>query len=310
MSGTPALKALLFATAWALLSVGGARAAESITLKNLRADVEVIPGDRPDVAVSVEPRGSADPPPVVSRAGDRVTVQGQIQTGQRTYRISLNLDRGMDVEAMKRRSHVQRTHPSDLPLIVIHTPLKVRLKSGAYVFGHIGPSRSLAISDNGDGEWRIDAVSEDVSVEGNGGTDFHLSTSRTASVDMLGTGNVALGDTQSLYASLWGSGNVTASRIGHDLDLTLSGIGDFEAQSVSGPMHVLISDAGGARIEDGDVSKLTVRTIDGIGGVQFGGTVKDVDVDIGTITRVHIHKVTGVVRKITRQQATLQIDNP
>ena len=125
---------------------------------------------------------------------------------------------------------------------------------------------------------------------------------------MLGTGNVSLGNTQSLYVSQYGSGDIVAETIAHDIDVSLSGIGDFEAKSVSGVMRVLITDAGNVRIQDGDITKLTVRTIDGVGAVQFGGTVKDVDVNIGTATKVHIHKVTGAIRKSTRERAALEID--
>jgi hypothetical protein len=119
-----------------------------------------------------------------------------------------------------------------------------------------------------------------------------------------------LGDTQSLYSTQYGSGDVSCSRVDHDADITLSGVGDFHAQSVSGVMRVLITDAGSARIDDGDLAKLSVRTIDGFGAVRFGGTVKDADVNIGTATKVRIHKVTGALRKVTREAATLEIDEP
>ena len=147
-------------------------------------------------------------------------------------------------------------------------------------------------------------------MEGDRGTDFYLSTSRTASIGLLGTGNVTLGDTRSLYSGQFGSGDVIASRIVLKSDITISGIGDFEAKYVSGAMDILITDAGSAWIEDGDAAKLKVRTIDGLGAVLFGGAVKDADVNIGTATKVRIHKVTGTLTKTTRRQAAVEIGTP
>ena len=306
------MKPLLLAAGAAslVLCAAGAEATPTLVLKNLRAEVEIVPEARPDISVVVEANGSSDPPPVVSAAGDRVTVEGNIPTGRQGYRVSLNLDRRMDVVEMKRRSHLARVQRPDLMRIVVHAPMKFKVKSNAYVFGHIGPSETLGVSDNGDGEWRIDPVSGDFSMEGDGGTDFHVATSRTASVGLLGTGNVTLGDTQSLYSGQFGSGDLVASRVSLKSDISISGVGDFEAKYVSGAMDILITDAGSARIEDGDAAKLKVRTIDGLGSVVFGGTVKDADINIGTAAKVRIHKVTGTLAKTTRQQATVDIDTP
>ena len=286
-----------------------AAASPMVTLRNLRAEVDIIPEARADIDVVVKARGG-DTPPTVTTVGDKVTIEGDRQTGRRVYRVSYNLDRRMDVEAMRRRSHVDRPHDPDLMLITLRTPMKVKVKSNALVFGHVGPSQSVDINDSGDGEWRVDAVSQDLTVTGGGGADFFLSTSRTASIDLLGTGNVSLGDTDRLYVGHFGSGDITAGSVALDADLSISGVGDVTARAAFGRLRVLITDAGNLRVREGDLAKLTVRTIDGVGGVDFGGAVKDLDVDIGTRTQVHVHRVTGAVRKTTRQQAALVIDSP
>jgi hypothetical protein len=285
-----------------------AQAADRIQLENLRADVEIIPENRPDISVDVDMNGSSDATPRITYSGNTVTVAGDLQTARKVFRVSFNLDRRMDVARFKQLSRVHRDHPSGLPRLVIHTPMKVSVKSSAYVFGRIGPSQSVTIQDSGDGEWRIDTVSQEASVKGEGGTDFYLADAGSAGIDLLGTGNVTLGDMQSLWSSQWGSGDVTVDKVERDADIELSGIGDFKARNVSGKMRVLIDDAGSVTVRDGDVSTLRVRTLDGIGAVRFGGTVKDADINIGTSTKVTIHKLTGSLKQTTRQAASVEVE--
>ena len=300
-----------FSTILAVLLVAqavSAQAADRLQLKNLRANVEIIPENRTDISVEVDMKGSADSAPQISYSGNTVTVAGNLQTGRKTFRVSFNLDRRMDIDKSKQMSRVHRDHPAGLPTLVIHTPMKVSLKSSALVFGHIGPSQAVRIEDSGDGEWRIDTVSQEASVEGDGGTDFYLAGAGSAGIDLLGTGNVALGETQTLWSSQWGSGDVTVNKVARDADVELSGIGDFKATSVSGKLRVLIDDAGSVSVQDGDVDTLRVRTLDGIGAVRFGGTVRDADINIGTLTKVSIHKLTGSLKKTTRQSASVEIE--
>ncbi len=285
-----------------------AQAADRLQLKNLRANVEIIPENRSDVRVDVDMNGSSDKAPEITCSGATLVVAGTLPTGRKTFRVSFNLDRRMDIDKSRQMSRTHRDHPAGLPNLVIHTPMKVSLKSSAYVFGHIGPSQSVRIDDSGEGEWRIDAVSQDASVNGGGATDFYMSNSGSANIDLLGTGNVTLGDTQTIWSSQWGSGDVTVNKVVRDADIELSGIGDFKARNVSGKMRVLIDDAGGVAVQDGDVDVLRVRTLDGIGAVRFGGTVKDADINIGTSTKVSIHKLTGSLKKTTRQAASVEIE--
>ena len=113
------------------LCAASAEATETLVLKDLRANVEIVPEDRADMTVVVETNGSSDPTPVVNTAGDSVTVEGNIPTALQGYRVSLNLDRRMDVAEMKRRLHLARVHRPDLMRIVVHAPLKFKVKSNA-----------------------------------------------------------------------------------------------------------------------------------------------------------------------------------
>ena len=306
------MKVLLFAVCWVFLSVQAAVAQplQTLSLKNVRADVEIIPENRSDVSVDVQVNGSTDAQPVVTRIGNVVTITGDVETGRQAFRVSFNLARNMDVAATKRRLHIPYMRRSGLILIVVHAPLRVKVKSNAEVFGHIGPSQSVDINDIGEGEWHVDPVEQDIRVSGGGKTDFYLSTSRSVSLDLLGTGSVKLGDTQSLFSSQYGSGDVIASRVYKEVNLNISGIGDFFGQYVSGSTRILIADAGNARIDDASISKLIVRSLDGVGTVKIGGTVNDVDVNIGTSTKVTLHKVTGTVQRATRQLASFNVENP
>ena len=56
------------------LCAASAEATETLVLKDLRANVEIVPEDRADMTVVVETNGSSDPTPVVNTAGDSVTI--------------------------------------------------------------------------------------------------------------------------------------------------------------------------------------------------------------------------------------------
>jgi hypothetical protein len=293
-----------------LAPCAAAQASERLVLKNLRAHVEIIAENRPDVVVTLEMNGSGDPEPQITRSGDTVTVSGRLQTERPAYRVAYNLDPRLDVAGMKaaaRQAHVQ---PEGIPTILFRAPLNLRIRSNAQVFGHIGPCESLRLEDHGAGFWRIDAVAGTARIDGEGDADFTIGKTGSVEIQLMGTGNAHLGDTGKLWSSQWGSGDVVVTRVAQIADVELSGIGDFEAEALAGRLSVQIDDKGSVQVRDGDLASLKVRSIDGLGEVRFGGVVKDADINIGTETRVSLHKVTGALKKTLRQQASVVVDAP
>ena len=289
---------------------GAVCARPTLTLRNLRAEVEVIPEDRNDITVAVDMHGSDDPAPVVTTHADKATVEGGIETGVRAVRYSLNLQQRLDVAAAKLRSNTVKAHVDPLARIIVHTPRNLDIRSNSYAFGHVGPSHSLTIHDNGDGEWTIDDVEQDVDVEGQGDSNYHLANAALASIGMMGHGNLGCGRVRRLLLGIYGSGDVSVGTVQGEAEVVIGGIGDFTARSVSGKMLIEMEDAGSVRVLDGQLSQLKVRTLDGLGTIDVGGTVQDADVSIGTRTAVHLHRVTGTLRKKLRQAARLDIDGP
>ena len=284
------------------------RAEAVLTLKNLRADLEVIPEDRVDFSVAVDENGTDDPAPVVTRHNGKLTIEGSIPTEVKAFRVSRNLDPRLDSQAFKDRWRQPLSHPEHLAHIVVHAPSRLTIRSTADIFGHVGPSHQLQIDDNGAGRWTVDDVDGTVEINGNGRSHFVLGNALLASIGLMGTGSLSILDVRRLLVGVYGSGDITVRSVTTDAEITVGGIGDLMVQSISGKLRVDIEDAGHVVAHSGELALLKVRTLDGLGSVDFGGTAKEADISIGTRADVHVHRVTGTLKQHLRQNATLRID--
>lgn len=123
--------------------------------------------------------------------------------------------------------------------------------------GQIGPAR---ISLGGDGRIDIARV--------NG--PLHL--------EVGGSGKITVGPTQSVNASIAGSGDAQFGAIAGGLTLDIAGSGDVSAARVNGPTHVDIAGSGDVRIADGTADPLHLDIM-GAGSFDFGGVAVDPHID-------------------------------
>ncbi|MDH7971249.1 hypothetical protein QH494_03575 [Sphingomonas sp. AR_OL41] len=296
-----------------------AQARPTLELKNLRAEVEIVPEDRADFAISIDmpsaqgmidKNGAQGQAPTVDIRGENARIEANWNTGVPTFYVAASTKGYMDIAGKKAAAHEPQPHPAGLPHIRILAPKAFTIITNAQVFGHIGPSQSLKIVDNGRGDWSIDAVARDVDIKGHGLANFHLANVGDASFDMFGTASLDCGDARTLDADLSGAGDVMVGHVAGKAFIVVAGIGDVTAQSISGRADITIMNAGNVRVLGGTLPDLTVQSIDGLGSVDVAGTVGDADINIGSKTRVHLHRVTGRLKSKTRQAALLEIDKP
>lgn len=296
---------------------GSAEARPTLELRNLRAEVEIIPEERADFAISVDMTaaaalidkdGAQGEVPTVTIRGETARIEANWSTAVPTYYVATNGKGDMDIAAEKAKAHKPQQHPEGLPHIRVKAPANFTVISNSQVFGHIGTSQSLKITDNGRGDWTIGTVAGDVDLKAHGFANFHLAGAGKANFDLFGTANIDCGDVQSLEADLSGAGDVTVGHVAGKAYIVIGGIGDVIAQSISGWTDVTIMNAGAVRVLGGTLPDLSVRSIDGLGSVDIAGEVTNADISIGTKTRVHLHRVTGKLKSKTREAAVLEID--
>jgi len=97
-------------------------------------------------------------------------------------------------------------------------------------------------------------------------------------LDVGGSGKVAVGPTQSVNASIAGSGDAEFGAIAGGLSLSIAGSGDVSAASVNGPTHIDIAGSGSVKIADGTANPLHVDIM-GAGNFVFGGVAVDPHID-------------------------------
>lgn len=300
-----ALALLLACAAW-----GPALAKAQLDLRNLRANIEITPEDRSDITAVVDMAGAAGPPPTVTRQGDSLIIEGADNTQTPAFRVSFNLDRGMDVEAWRAKARTPRAANAPLPRLRVRTPMTVDIKSNAQVFAAIGPSRSVLIRDSGRGVWRLGKVDGAVEIHGWGSANVSVASADQARFDMLGLGNVDCGDVNALTVDSYGAGEVSIGRVAGRAEINISGVGGATIDSITGPLRVDMDDVGSVRVRGGEISTLVVRSLDGRGQVNVDAAVQDADINIGSETQVHLRRLTGILKKTTRQAATLDIGQP
>lgn len=279
----------------------------TLELTDLRATVDIYPENRPDFAITIDPADDGVAAPTVIAHGDLLKVSGSAETGVPTFRVSYNLDRRMDIAAMKQRAAAVEERPSALLHLQIHAPQQFLIRSNAQIYGHIHAGRSVTLRDGGRGQWDIDAMERDVEVHGYGASAVKVASADSVYLDLMGTGSVVCGDVQRLLVDIYGAGDVSVDAVRAKAEVNISGIGDFRARSITGTLRVDMDDAGQVEVLQGALAALTVRSQDGRGAVAIAGAVRDADIRIGTQTVVRLPAPTGTVSQSVRDAARVEI---
>ncbi len=261
----------VFGTASAAILVAGfASAAPGVQIRGAAARVIVIPEARRDVAVTIV-RAVRKLPLKVRTFNGTVFINGDI--GHRSHGcLTAN---GLRTVGIWGRGAVAY---KDLPQIVIRTPMDVRISAGEAVFGDVGRSHSLDLTNQGCGAWTIANVAERLRV------------------DQAGSGDARAGDAGTAELSVAGSGNVSIQTIRGGGTAVSSGSGDITVASLSGPLDARIAGSGDIRVLAGRISHMTA-SVAGSGDVSFGGTAQSLNASIAGSGGVRVARVNGSVTK-------------
>ncbi len=258
-------------TGLALAAIAGvAGAAPGVQIRNAVARVVVVPEARSDVAVSIL-KTNRRLPLRIRKVGNSVVVDGDISG--RGYRCSHFL--GRPSVGVWGRGDIRY---QDMPQIVFHTPMDVRLSAGDAVFGEIGRSDSLDFANKGCGDWTIANVKGKLRLNEAGSGDARSGSAGSADLMVAGSGDLATQEVrQNVTAVSTGSGDITVGSVGGSLNVRVAGSGDVKART-------------------GQVSDMQA-SIAGSGDVRFGGVAQSLNASITGSGDITVAKVTGQVNK-------------
>lgn len=266
----------------AIAASGGALAAPAVQIRQAVVRVTIIPEARSDIVVTVL-RANPRLPLRITRLGDQVLVTGDVGLrllGCRSW--------------MGRPSAsvwgVGRVGYDDMPQLVIHTPAAVRVSAGGAVFGTVGRSAGVDLSNSGCGNWTVADVAGPLKV------------------DVTGSGDIRTGAAASADLRVAGSGDVSARRVENGLNAATSGSGDIQAALVNGPLRVRVAGSGDVRAHGGQVTDMNV-SVAGSGDVSFGGVAQSLTASVAGSGDVTVARVTGAVSKHVAGSGDVRVGN-
>ncbi|WP_443748303.1 GIN domain-containing protein [Asticcacaulis solisilvae] len=338
------MRYLVSLSAVSLLALGAATGADAqyrllsdgpqVEFRDMVARVVVTPEDRSDVDIRVRYGKVKVPTLMVSKRGNVTVLNGHLSAsngGNINLRINLD-DVGDDSRGTIFLSGLGAVNVNDLPLVFVRVPMNAIVKDSAYVFGQVGPAKTLDFVLNGSGNWNIAPVNGQLNIIDSGAGHIHAGpVSGDAIIDSMGSGDIALdgtrnlklslsgsgafsvrqagdvdlqsqgsGDMQlgrirSLRAGLNGSGDLQVDTVGGNFALVNNGSSDVEIQRLNGTASLEMSGSGDVRISEGQAQTFMIRG-SGSGDVDFGGTAGSVNVDSNGSGDVTIGKATGPVQ--------------
>lgn len=263
---------LLLATAATVLGFAGAAAADpSVKIKDAVARVVVVPEARGDVKVEFLTTNKSLPLNI-RRDGSDVTVDG----GLRRNRIN-----GCNTVMGKTVVHVRGVGDvkwEDIPQIVVRVPMDAEVGAAGAVFGSVGRTDHLELSNAGCGDWTV------ANVKGK------------LELSQAGSGDTKAGSAGSAEINIAGSGDVKTQEIGGDLEINIAGSGGVTTASVNGKLEANIAGSGDVTVNGGRSRSVEV-SIMGSGNVDFGGEADAVEVSVAGSGDVRIAKANGPVHK-------------
>lgn len=257
---------------WLTLTAAvAARAAPTATALEIRGAamrVAIVPERRTDVRVIVL-RINPRLPIRIRSAGGRIVITGDVS--RRVHACD-----GRNVELWGRGDVAYNA----LPFVVVRTPLAVRVSAGDAVFGVIGRSASVDLTNKGCGNWTI------------------ANTRGRLRLDQAGAGQSRAGSAGSGDLSVAGSGRIAVLSLGGGMMAVSSGSGDIAVEQVSGPMDVRIAGTGDVAVAAGDVTHMDA-SIAGSGDVRMEGVAQSLTASVTGSGDVVVKHVSGpVVRRV------------
>lgn len=262
-------------------AAGAAQAATPhVEIKDAVARVTVIPEARSDIKVEVLSANPRLPLQVRTRGAD-VIVDGDLARKIRSCNGSHGRVR-VEVAGVGEVSY------GDMPQIIIRTPREADIEAGGAVFGVVGKSASLELSNAGCGDWTV------ANVDG------------LLKLNQAGSGDTRVGRAGQANLRVAGSGDISTQEIAGPLHVDIAGSGDVTAASLKGALDVKIAGSGDVHIPSGQAGAVTV-SIAGSGGLEFGGTADSLKARIAGSGDVKVKAVKGEVSKAVVGSGAIKI---
>ena len=272
----------IFSLAAASLVLGGAAQAATVEVRDAVARVVVTPEARSDIRVEMLTTNPSLPLSVRTR-GDAVIIDGDLD---RKIRSCSSRGGRSNVSV----SGVGEVSYADLPQVVIRTPMDVDLKVGGAVFGAVGRSQSLKISNAGCGEWTIANVA--------GGVE----------ASQAGSGDMRMGSTGSAVLRVAGSGDVAVRQVSGSLEADVAGSGDVRVAQVTGPsLEARVAGSGDITVDDGRVDAMSA-TVAGSGDVRFNGEAGALKASIIGSGDIRVRQVRGSVERSVMGSGDVRVE--
>lgn len=258
------------ATAALVLGAGAAQAAE-VEINDAVARVTVIPEDRKDIKVEFI---STHPnlPLQVRTLGGKTIIDGHLDRKLKSCnsgggRINVTV------------AGLGQVNYADMPQVVIRTPRDVDVGSGGAVFGTVGKSQSLELSNAGCGDWTVANVAGRLKL------------------GVAGSGDTRIGSAGETSLRVAGSGDVSTREIRGPLDIDVAGSGDVWIASMNGDgLDVKIAGSGNVTVAGGRAGSVNAG-VAGSGDVDFQGSAQTLKARIAGSGDVKVRSVSGNVSK-------------
>jgi hypothetical protein len=251
---------------------GAAKAAPQLEIRGAAARIVVIPEGRGDIQASLI-RANRQLPLRVRRAGQRLIIDGGLEG--RVHGCPMRGGApGVRVRGLG------NLRGADLPIMVVRTPLDVRVYAGDGVTGTIGRSRSVELETHGCGVWTIANVKGRLHVTSIGSVDSRAGRAGAADLSVAGVGAL------------------TTRGVAGPLTAISSDKGVITVESARGAVVMRVAGAGSVTVSGGRASSLNA-SIAGSGSARFGGEAGSVNASVAGSGLVSVAKVTGPVTRRT-----------
>lgn len=269
------------ATAGGAALAGAAMAAPAVEISHAVARVVISPEPRSDIKVEILRANPRLPLRVWSLFG-RTYVDG----GLPGWRV-----RGCHGTVAQPSAFVAglgEVGPEQMPKILIHTPMTARVAAGGAVFGQVGRSASLDLSNAGCGDWQAGNVRGRLTV------------------NVTGSGSVRTGVAGAAALSVAGSGGIATHDISGPLDAMNVGSGVIDVASVEGAFRAKIAGSGHVRVAGGHASAMQAQ-IAGSGDIALKGVADSLQASVMGSGDVRVLRVTGPVHKAIAGSGAVRI---
>jgi hypothetical protein len=254
-----------------LALAGAAAAAPAVEINHAIARVTVSPEPRADIRVDILRTNPRLPLRVWSFLG-RTYIDGGL-AGARVRTCH-----GGVAQPSVYAAGIGEVSADAMPLILIRTPMDARVSAGGAVFGQVGRSASLDLSNAGCGDWQVGNVRGKLTV------------------NVAGSGSVRTGQAGSAELRVAGSGDIATKDIAGPVVAMNVGSGDVDVASVKGPFNARIAGSGHVTVAGGHASAMEA-SIAGSGDIALKGVADSLNASVMGSGDVHVLRVTGSVRK-------------